>query len=286
MFAAPKLWERGGLYVISRIRLQYSSLQPNNLSMKLVVLGSGTSVPHARRSASGYWLESENSRALLDIGADAPHRMAGEELDWVNLDAIWISHFHLDHLGGLAPFLFGTRWAPQTQQRRQPLRICGPVGFVKILHAIDQANDYHLLEQPFPLELIEVQPGNEFEFLPGLIAVTFSTPHTEESLAIRLTDRNGSVLVYTSDTGYSEELVEFAKGATMLLMECSFHRNKPLKTHLELTDAMRVARKCGPQMLVLSHLYAEWDGIDLAGEARMLWPGKTIAAFDGLRLDF
>jgi len=35
--------------------------------------------------------------------------------------------------------------------------------------------------------------------------LTFSTPHTRESLAIRLTDKNGSALVYTSDTGYSEE---------------------------------------------------------------------------------
>ena len=254
--------------------------------MKLVVLGSGTSVPHPRRSASGYWLESENGRALLDISADAPHRMAGEELDWVNLDAIWISHFHLDHMGGLAPLLFGTRSAPQTQRRLGPLRICGPAGFEKILQAIDQANDYRLLDQPFPVELIEVLPGNEFELLPGLTAVTFSTPHTRESLAIRLTEKNGSVLVYTSDTGYSEGLVEFAKGATTLLMECSFHKDKPVETHLELSDAMRLARKSEPQMLVLSHLYAEWDGIDLAGEARMLWPGQTIAAFDGLRLDF
>lgn len=75
--------------------------------MKLVVLGSGTSVPHAGRAAAGYWLETESGRALLDISADAPHRMAREELDWVKLDAIWLSHFHLDHIGGLAPFLFG-----------------------------------------------------------------------------------------------------------------------------------------------------------------------------------
>src|SRR5688572_1989685 len=98
--------------------------------MKLVVLGSGTSVPHAARAAAGYWLATESGRALLDISADASHRTAREELDWVNLDAIWLSHFHLDHIGGLAPFLFGTRWAPQTQQRTKPLRIYGPVGFI------------------------------------------------------------------------------------------------------------------------------------------------------------
>ncbi|MCA1604663.1 MAG: MBL fold metallo-hydrolase [Acidobacteria bacterium] len=254
--------------------------------MKLVVLGSGTSVPHAARAAAGYWLETETGRALLDIGSDTPHRMAQEELDWVNLDAIWLSHFHLDHIGGLAPFLFGTRSAPQTQQRVQPLSIYGPVGFSTILNAIDQANHYRLLEQPFPVELNEVAPGKEFELLPDLKAVSFSTPHTRESLAIRLQDKSGRVLVYTSDTGYSDELIEFAKGAGLLLMECSFRHNKPVKTHLELAEAMQLARKCQPQMLVLSHLYAEWDGIDLASEAQQHWPGKTIAAFDGLRLDF
>jgi ribonuclease BN (tRNA processing enzyme) len=254
--------------------------------MKLVVLGSGTSVPHAVRAAAGYWLETECGRVLLDISADAPHRMAREDLDWANLDAIWISHFHLDHIGGLAPFLFGMRSAPQTQQRVKPLRIYGAVGFIKILQAIDQANNYRLLEQRFPVELREVEPGDEFELLPGLTSVTLSTPHTSESLAILLKDKSGSVLVYTSDTGYSEELAEFAAGANLLLMECSFYKNKPVKTHLELTDAMELARKSAPQMLVLSHLYFEWDGIDLAGEARKLWPGETIAAFDGLRLEF
>jgi ribonuclease BN (tRNA processing enzyme) len=35
---------------------------------------------------------------------------------------------------------------------------------------------------------------------------------------------------------------------------------------------------------MLSHLYPEWDGIDLELEARKLWPGETIEAEDGLRL--
>lgn len=254
--------------------------------MQLIVLGSGTSIPHARRSSAAYWVETESGQILLDISADAPHRMAEEELDWVNLDAIWISHFHLDHLGGLAPFLFGTRSAPQTQQRRKPLAVYGAAGIKKILEAIDQANDYRLFKQPFPVSLIEVTPGSEFEILLGLTAKTFSTPHTKESLAIRLKDKSGAVLVYTSDTGYAEELIDFAKGANLLLMECSFRKNKPVTTHLELNDAMQLARKCEPQMLVLSHLYYEWDGIDLAAEARKLWAGETIEAFDGLRLEF
>jgi ribonuclease BN (tRNA processing enzyme) len=257
-----------------------------NQFVKLVVLGSGTAVPHQARAASGYWLETDGGSVLLDISADAPHRMAEEQLDWPGLDAIWISHFHLDHIGGLAPFLFGTRNAPQTQQRRKPLKVFGPHGFSNLLAAINESNHYRLLEQPFPVELIEVDPSSQFEILPDVSATTFSTPHTKESLAIRLKDKSGSDLVYTSDTGHSAELADFAKATTVLLMECAFYRNKPVEKHLELKDAMDMARISQPKKVVLSHLYLEWDGIDLAGEARKLWPGETIEAFDGLRLEF
>jgi ribonuclease BN (tRNA processing enzyme) len=40
-----------------------------------------------------------------------------------------------------------------------------------------------------------------------------------------------------------------------------------------------------PRTLVLTHLYPEWDGVDLESKAGELWPGKTIAAYDGLRLE-
>jgi ribonuclease BN (tRNA processing enzyme) len=253
--------------------------------VKLIVLGSGTAVPHAKRASAAHWLETDCGNVLLDMSADAPHRMAEERLDWANLDAIWISHFHLDHLGGIAPFLFATRSTPQTQARTKPLPIFGARGLKNIVEAINDANNYRLFQQPFPVEVIEVDPG-DFELLPGLEAKTFSTPHTNESLAIRMKDKNGSVLVYTSDTGYSDELVEFARTAGVLLMECSFFQDKPVKKHLELADAMKVAKIAAPRKLVLSHLYPEWDGIDLAAEAKRLWSGETIEAYDGLRLQF
>ena len=253
--------------------------------MKLVVLGSGTSVPHPQRAAAAFWLESESGLILLDCGADAAHRMAQENVDWPNLDVIWISHLHLDHCGGLASFLFGLKWAAQTQTRKKPLKIVGCQGIKNLLEAIDESNNYGLLALPFPVELDEVSDNSDFELMPGLRAQTFSTPHTRESIALRLTNNDQTIFVYTSDTGYSEELAAFAGGADLLLLECSFFSNKPTQKHLELAEAMRLAHIARPRCLVLTHLYPEWDGIDLESKARALWPGNTVAAFDGLRIN-
>jgi ribonuclease BN (tRNA processing enzyme) len=254
--------------------------------MKLVVLGSGTSVPHAERAAAAHWLQIDRGSLLLDCGPDAGHRMAEEKLDWPQLDAIWISHFHLDHVGGLATFLFGTKWAPQTRARRKPLTVFGAVGLKDLFIAFDEANDYKLRQQSFPVLFQEVEPATEFAILPGLRARTFSTPHTRDSLAIRLTDSEGKSLVYTSDTGYAEELAAFARDVDVLLMECSFRRNKPMDTHLELAEAMNIATGAGPRKVVLTHLYPEWDNIDVGAEAKQLWPGDVVAAEDGLRIEF
>ena len=256
--------------------------------MQLIVLGSGTSVFHPQRASAAFWLQTESGSVLLDCSADAPHRMAQENLDWANLDAIWISHLHLDHCGGLAPFLFGVKHAPQTQSRRKPLRIFACVGIEKLLKATDDSHNYKLFQLPFPFELKEVSADDatqRFEILPGLEADILSTPHRPESLALRLTDQSGTTIVYSSDTGFAEEIAEFARAADLLILECSFYRNKPVPTHLELADAMRIARASEPRRLLLTHLYPEWDGIDLEQEAKKLWRGETIAARDGLRLE-
>ncbi len=254
--------------------------------MKLVILGSGTSVPHPQRASAANWLETEGGSVLLDISPDAAHRMAEEQLDWPNLDAIWVSHFHLDHLGGLTPFLFATKWAPQTWNRTKPLRIFGPPGLGKLLDVIDGSYKYGLMEQPFPIELVELTTLRDFQVFPGMTARTFSTPHTDESRAIRITDAKGSSLVYTSDTGYSDELAEFARGVTVLLMESSFWKKSPVESHLTLADALKVAQSAEPETLILTHLYPEWDGVDLVNEAAQIWQGQVIAATDGLRIEF
>src|SRR3982751_13700 len=107
--------------------------------MRCVVLGSGTAEPHPKRTSAAFWLETSGGSILLDCSASAPHRMAQEGLDWPNLDAIWISHFHVDHCGGVSPLLFGTRRARPMMDRKKPLRIFGSAGLKKLLSTLNDA---------------------------------------------------------------------------------------------------------------------------------------------------
>ena len=254
--------------------------------MKFIVLGSGTSVPHPKRSSSAYWVETENGSILLDCSASAIHRMAQENLDWANLDAIWISHFHLDHVGGLAPFLFGTKYAPETQKREKPLKIFGAKGLQKLIKTFDEAGEYNLFRQPFPVEITEVEPLEKFEILPETEAVSLDTPHTGESRAIHIRTWTDKTLVYTADTGFTKTLGAFARNVDLLVMECSFFKNKPVEKHLELAEAMHLARYAKPKKAILSHFYPEWDAVDFKREvAQFSPPCEVIEAKDGLQLD-
>ncbi|HYO90038.1 MAG TPA: MBL fold metallo-hydrolase, partial [Pyrinomonadaceae bacterium] len=173
----------------------------------------------------------------------------------------------------------------QTRERRKPLRIFGPRGLEKLFSRFDEANDYRLTKQPFPLEFQEVAPHEEFQILPGIHAEALSTPHTPESMALKLRDERGATLVYTSDTGFTEALAVFAQGADLFMMECSFPHSKPVATHLELKDAMLLAKLSKARRVVLTHLYPEWDEMDLPAEAKKLWPGETLEATDGLKIE-
>jgi len=252
--------------------------------MKLVVLGSGTADPHPKRSSAGFWLVTSGGTVILDFSASALHRLAEERLDWADLDAVWISHFHLDHCGGLPAYLFATRRAPETQSRTKPLTIFGARGITKLLELFNEAAGGKLFKQPFPVNVVEIEQLEAFEILPGIRAIALSTPHTNDSHAIRIEDASAS-LVYTSDTGFSKGIAAFSKDAGLMITESSFFEDKKVDIHLDLAEAMYLIRKAHPKRAMLTHFYAEWDQVDLQKEVAKFEPVcEVLGAEDGLRL--
>ncbi|MGE3466752.1 MAG: MBL fold metallo-hydrolase [Pyrinomonadaceae bacterium] len=254
--------------------------------MKLTVLGSGSTVPHPTRTSSLYWLDTAGGSVLLDCSASAGSRMAEKGLDWPNLDAIWISHFHMDHVGGLGPLLAGTKHASEMKEREKPLKIFGPGGIKGLVDRFSDVNNYRLLEQPFPVEIVEIETLEPFEILPGIEATPMKTPHTPESHALHIRDADNLTLVYSADTALTEDIATLARGADLFVLECTYFRDKPAKKHLELSEAVYLIRKAKPKRAMLTHFYPEWDKVNFRAEVAKLSPMCTvIEAVDGLRID-
>ncbi len=254
--------------------------------MKLTVLGSGSTIPHLERSSSAYWLETSGGHILLDCSATAPMRMAREKLPWPELSAIWISHFHMDHCGGLGPFLAGVKHADEMKKREEPLRIFGPKGLKKLISRFNDVHDYKLLDQPFPVEIREVEDLEKFEIAAGVEAAAMSTAHTDESLAIHIRDGGDKTLVYSSDTGFDATICSLANRVDLFVLECTYLRNKPLKKHLELAEAMHLIRKAHPRRAMLTHFYPEWDSVYFQEEVGRFSPMcEVIEATDGLTIE-
>ncbi|MFL6374256.1 MAG: MBL fold metallo-hydrolase [Pyrinomonadaceae bacterium] len=250
--------------------------------MRLVVLGSGSTVPQPHRSSSAYWLETSGGNILLDCSATAAHRMAACGVNWPDLDAIWISHFHMDHVGGLGPLFAGTKHAPEMRDRKKPLTIYGGAGFEKLFDGISSVRDYKLREQPFTLNIIEVGEKGRFEILPGVEATAFKTPHTTESLAIRIRDAE-STLMYSADTAFDASVAAFASGVDLMVLEGSFVRDNLGKKHLMLREAVEMIKLAKPLRAMLTHFYPEWDEVNFEKEVAALSPPcEVIQASDGL----
>jgi ribonuclease BN (tRNA processing enzyme) len=254
--------------------------------VQLTVLGSGTTVPHPERSSSGYWLQTAAGSILLDCAPSVPHRGAQEGFDWSDLDAIWISHFHLDHCGGLAPLLQGLRHHPKAKGRSKPLMIWGPPGLERLIRASMAVNNYKLLDHTFSVEIREVERLKPTEFLPGLTGTAMPTEHTDESHLLHLEEPEGKTLVYSGDMGLDESIVPLANAVDLLLLECTYLKNKPTAKHLELAEAMYLIRKTGPVRALLTHFDEQWDGVDFVSEVAAFSPRcEVLQASDGLRVE-
>ena len=249
--------------------------------MELTVIGTGTVAPSADRTAAAHWVTTGDVRLLLDCGAGTLHRAAQHGIPWQTVTHVAVTHFHVDHWGELAHLLFALKWGT-LPPRSDPLTLIGPGGLTSRMTMLAGALEGWVLQPDYPLEVIEIRPGDRRPLRPGIILEACKTPHTEESLAYGVRDQHAR-LVYTGDTGPSDELAHWASGCDLLLAECSLPDSSALAIHLTPSQAGALARGAGARRLVLTHFYPQIEGTDPAGVAGRVFGGLVVAARDGDR---
>jgi ribonuclease BN (tRNA processing enzyme) len=251
--------------------------------MKLTILGSGTAVPNGERNSAGYFLETPDARVMMDCGAGTVHALARYGLPWEGMTHLFVSHFHVDHIGELASLFFAFRHG-LSGPRTQPLTVLGPQGLDKVMSGLQQTLDSNLFDPKFPVELRMLAPGDRVKLGPDSAVCVAKTPHTDESLAVRI-DSGGRSVCYTGDTGYSEDVARFFNKAGLMVSECSYRKPRPGVAHLSVSEVARMAVIAQAARLIVTHFYFDVNDEALKRELQSSFSGEVIIGRDGMAVE-
>jgi len=225
--------------------------------VEIIVLGAGTAVPHPSRHASGLVLAGDKHTVALDFGPGALGKYARAGLELDQLEAVFLSHLHLDHVHDLATLLFALHNATPSER---PLHLLGPRGLGAHLDGM-RAIYGSSLDPARPLVVEELLPGQR-HVLACVEVEPFSAIHTPEALSAVLVFE-GRRLLYSGDTGLHDELVRRAAGVELAICECSFPDGKGVPNHLTPAAVRELVDRSGCKRLLLTHRYPVMDDYEL-----------------------
>jgi ribonuclease BN (tRNA processing enzyme) len=246
--------------------------------MRVTVLGGCGAWPAAGQACSGYLVERDGFRLVVDLGYATVPRL----LQWVDasdVDAVLVSHGHPDHCADLHPLL---RARALGDVACPPLPVFTLPGAVDRVLALDRPG---MLRDAYALRAFEA--GERFEVGPFRVE-SWPLPHFVPNAGLRLTDPGGQVLAYTGDTGPSAALVELGRDADLYIAEASFPEEVPADAAAHLSSARQAgegAARAGARRLLLTHLLPGSDAAAAVDAARRAYPGEIAIADSGTVVD-
>ena len=252
---------------------------------KVVLLGTGTPIPESDRSGCSVAIIVNSMPYIIDFGPGLIRRLAAvtetfgdsdvtiNGLDLKNIKRAFLTHMHSDHTAGY-PDLILTPWA-WGGGRDEPLEVYGPEGLNQMTEHILKA-----YEEDIKYRLYGAQPANNqgwrvnsHEILEEGIVYQDENVKVEAFPALHGTWPNAwsfrfttpdKLIVISGDTSPSEKLIEYAKGADILLHEVismeklellsEFWQNYHSKNHTTTYELGEIANAAEPKLLVLYHV--------------------------------
>ena len=247
------------------------------VAMRLTVLGGCGAWPEAGQACSGFLVEHDGFRLVLDLGYATVPRLLGRAAPG-QVDAVFISHGHPDHCADLNPLL---RARVLRDDAAGALPVYALPGALDAVLALDRPG---MLAGA--LELTKLSPGERLEIGP-FRAQTWLLPHSVPNAGVRLA-AGEVVLAYTGDCGPSPLLAELAAQADLLLAEASYVDQVPQDLQRYLSSAAQAGRRAAQaeaRRLLLTHLLPGTDPAAARGAATSNYAGHVGVAAPGLVLD-
>lgn len=281
------------------------------MDLSLFFAGTGGSVPAARRGLPAILMRRGGDRLLFDCG-EGTQRQLVRSVGLVDMDVVFVTHFHADHWLGLPGMLksFALR------EREQPLTVYGPRGLTELMGLMRGV--YGRL--PYRLEIVELEPAQTVAREGYLIAAIPVSHRAQSSFGYALVEeprpghldaqlaeqlgvrpgpdfgrlqrgemvggvapeqvmgptREGRKIVLSGDTEPCEALALAAHQADVLVHEATFAEEESERArqtaHSTARQAGEVARDAEARLLALTHISTRYAGGELRDEARAVFP--------------
>ncbi|MEE4357791.1 MAG: ribonuclease Z [Desulfococcaceae bacterium] len=260
--------------------MRNKTVHRNNI--RVTILGSGTCVPSLRRSSCSLLMETGEEKMLFDCGPGTMRRLSEAGHGITDITYIFLSHFHPDHSGELASFLFANKY-PDGTRRNRKLRLTGGKGIRSFFEKLKNLYGQWIEFPPDLFEIMERDNEADERELSGFTLRTARVVHNPESTAFRIETPAASA-VYSGDTDFSENLITLAKDTDLLICECALPDALKVPGHLTPSLAGKIAAESRAKKLLLTHFYPQCDETDIVSQCRKNYTGPLVLAEDLMRL--
>jgi ribonuclease BN (tRNA processing enzyme) len=254
--------------------------------VRVTVLGKSPAWQDVDGACSGYLVEADGTRLLVDCGSGVFSKLR-RVCDYTDVDGVVITHMHPDHFFDLVPYAcaltygprgYGGRSAGDGAPHPQLLVPSGATAFLNTLTVI--GGQPRLLDGAFAIT--EYDPAHASRV--GSLQVSFQpVPHYVPANAVDVRCAAGGRFTFGADHGPTDALDEFAAGTDLLFLEATLPAPEQdgQRGHLTAGEAGEHAARCGARRLVLTHISDELDGDRALGAARRAFAGPIDLAREG-----
>jgi len=252
--------------------------------MRVTFLGTGSAMPTGHRFQTGLLLADGDDRLLVDCGSGVLHALERTDTGYEGIDAVLLTHHHLDHVSDL-DVLLKARWLAGATE----LTIAGPPGTADLIDGLLDLHEY--MQGRLDLTIREV--STDGFSLAGFDVAAMETRHSMQCFAYRFTHGDGLAVVFSGDSEAFTDLIDFADGAAVLAHDCSFPDDVDVSNHPTPTALGRTLADADASVgrVYLTHLYPHTEGrheemLDAIadhydGDVRFATDGLSVTVDDG-----
>ena len=246
--------------------------------MQVTVLGKSPSWQDTGGACTGYLVQEDGFSLLLDCGNGVFSKLR-RAIDYVDVDAVLISHLHADHFFDLVPYSYALSTGPRRGSARPELHAPpgADAGFRRIAGCIG-AED--LIDSAFAVA--EYDPAAPPQLGPFAVRLC-EVPHFVLTHAVELSTPAGARFTFGADCRPNEELVAFARDSDLLMIEATLAHpeREGVRGHLTPREAGEHGGAAGVRRLVITHFTDEMDSEWVRGEAAAGYGGPVELAHEG-----